>query len=132
MSIQGSIRENATAAAGKYEPVSVEARYENPRCDIASDPSLNWLKRLSPVLLVNKWAFGSGFALTIVAMLASVSIPALTGKLIDAIGPAVVSGQIESFKLFLWILCGLSVVRFAASFGGNYQLGRVSTPLEAD
>ena len=132
MSIQGSIRENATAAAGKYEPVSVEARYENPRCDIASDPSLNWLKRLSPVLLVNKWAFGSGFALTIVAMLASVSIPALTGKLIDAIGPAVVSGQIESFKLFLWILCGLSVVRFAASFGGNYQLGRVSNQLESD
>ena len=127
-----SNKADATSASQEFEPVSVDARYENPRCDIERDPSLHWLKRLSPILLVNKWSFGLGFALTIVAMLASVSIPALTGKLIDAIGPAIVSEQVETFTLFLWILSAISVLRLTASFGGNYLLGLVSNQLESD
>lgn len=115
-----------------YEPVNVVPRFDDPRADIDRDTSRNWLKRLLPVLLVNRWAFGVGLSMTVLSMLAGVVIPALTGKMIDAVVPAVTDGVTDAFFLIMAALATAGVVRLVSSYLGRYQLNRVSNQLEVD
>lgn len=121
-----------TEGPGIYEPVDVEARYENPRAEIDDDASKNWLIRLLPVLMVNKWPFLTGILLSLVSMLFGVATPALTGKLIDSIGPAVLDGITEPFFLLIAVLASIGIIGSITSFFNTYLLRRVSAHLEAD
>lgn len=123
---------DASAPAIDYEPVDVNGRFEDPRSDIDRDTSKNWFARLLPVLLVNRWAFGLGLGMTIVSMLAGVAIPALTGKMIDAVAPAITAGEANAFFVFTGLLAVAGIVRLISSYVGRYQLARVSNQLEAD
>lgn len=115
-----------------YEPVDVKARYANPRADFGHDKEKGWLSRLLPILFVNKWPFTIAISLSMLAMLFGVAVPAVTGKLIDSIQPAVVDGVTQTFFLLLSVLAVIGSLRFAASFIGRYLLSRVSNQLEAD
>ncbi len=115
-----------------FEPVSVSARFENPRADIDRDQTRHWFKRVFPLLWANKWGFSTGISLTIVSMVLGVSIPALTGKLIDSIAPAVTDGLTDTFFGFAFALGTISILRFVAGLFSTYQLSRVSNQLEAD
>jgi ATP-binding cassette subfamily B protein len=117
---------------GRYEPVDVEARYENPRASVDPDVTKNWLMRFLPVFMVNIWPFSIGIALSIVSMMFSVATPALTGKLIDSITPAVVDGATDAFFLLIAILGLVAVLRTITSFFNSYLLQRVSNQLESD
>ena len=121
-----------TPEVDRYEPVNVTARFDDPRAEIDRDTSKNWFARLLPVLLVNKWAFGLGLGMTILAMLAGVAIPALTGKMIDAIVPAVRNGETTALLVLTGFLAAAGIIRLISSYIGRYQLARVSNVLEAD
>ena len=116
----------------QFEPVDVVARFENPRADIDRDTSRGWLTRLVPILLVNRWPFVIGITLTVVSMVSGVAVPAVTGKLIDAIGPAITDGTVAALYWLMLILGALGLVSFVASFFGRYLMSTVSNQLEAD
>jgi len=112
--------------------VDVEPRYENPRAGIDPDASKNWLRRFLPVFLVNKWPFLIGISLSIFSMLFGVATPALTGKLIDSITPAVVDGATDTFFLLIGLLAVIGLLRAITGFYNSYLLQKVSNQLESD
>ena len=114
------------------EPVNVEQRFENPKADIDRDQTKNWFRRVLPILLANKGAFGLGITLMITTMMLGVSVPALIGKLVDSIGPALSTGDLSNFIFLVTIILIISLIRFIGAAIGSYQLGRVSNQLEAD
>ncbi len=126
------ISSSANAETVDYEPVDVEPRYENPRAGIDPDASKNWLRRFLPVFLVNKWPFLIGISLSIFSMLFGVATPALTGKLIDSITPAVVDGATDTFFLLIGLLAVIGLLRAITGFYNSYLLQKVSNQLESD
>ena len=114
------------------EPVNVKPRFEDPKAKIDQDKSKNWFRRVLPILLANKWSFGMGITLMITTMMLGVSVPALIGKLVDSIEPALLTGDTNNFIFLVTIIFIISFVRFFGAAVGSYQLGRVSNQLEAD
>ena len=114
------------------EPVNVKPRFENPKAEIDSDKSKNWFRRVLPILLANKWSFSMGITLMITTMMLGVSVPALIGKLVDSIEPALLTADTNEFIFLVTIIFIISFVRFVGGTIGSYQLGRVSNQLEAD
>ena len=123
---------NVSESSFSFEPVNVEPRFENPRANVDPDQSKQWIKRLVPVLLVNKWPFSIGISLMILTMLFGITFPALIGKIIDSLEPAILKGETSQLFLLVSLIAVLSAFRFVFSFLGNYQLSRVSNQLEAD
>jgi len=114
------------------EPVNVEQRFANPKADIDRDQTKNWFRRVLPILLANRRSFGLGITLMITTMMLGVSVPALIGKLVDAIGPTLSTGDLSNFIFLVTIILIISLIRFIGGAIGSYQLGRVSNQLEAD
>ena len=114
------------------EPVNVEQRFANPKADIDRDQNKNWFRRVLPILLANRRAFGLGITLMLTTMMLGVSVPALIGKLVDAIGPTLSTGDLSNFIFLVSIILIISLIRFIGGAIGSYQLGRVSNQLEAD
>ena len=114
------------------EPVNVKPRFEDPKAKIDQDKSKNWFRRVLPILLANKWSFSMGITLMITTMMLGVSVPALIGKLVDSIEPALLTGDTSNFIFLVTIIFIISFVRFFGAAVGSYQLGRVSNQLEAD
>ena len=114
------------------EPVNVEQRFANPKADIDRDQTKNWFRRVLPILLANKRSFGLGIILMITTMMLGVSVPALIGKLVDAIEPTLSTGDLSNFIFLVTIILIISLIRFIGGAIGSYQLGRVSNQLEAD
>ena len=114
------------------EPVNVEQRFANPKADIDRDQTKNWFRRVLPILLANRRAFGLGITLMVTTMMLGVSVPALIGKLVDSIEPTLSTGEISDFIFLVTIILIISLVRFIGGAIGSYQLGRVSNQLEAD
>ena len=114
------------------EPVNVKPRFEDPKAEIDKDKSKNWFRRVLPILLANKWSFIMGITLMIATMMLGVSVPALIGRLVDSIEPALLTGDINNFIFLVTIIFVISFVRFIGAAVGSYQLGRVSNQLEAD
>ena len=114
------------------EPVNVEQRFANPKADIDRDQNKNWFRRVLPILLANRRAFGLGITLMLTTMMLGVSVPALIGKLVDAIGPTLSTGDLSNFIFLVTIILIISLIRFIGGAIGSYQLGRVSNQLEAD
>ena len=114
------------------EPVNVKPRFEDPKAKIDQDKSKNWFRRVLPILLANKWSFSMGITLMITTMMLGVSVPALIGKLVDSIEPALLTGDTNNFIFLVTIIFIISFVRFFGAAVGSYQLGRVSNQLEAD
>lgn len=114
------------------EPVNVEQRFANPKADIDRDQTKNWFRRVLPILLANKRSFGLGITLMITTMMLGVSVPALIGKLVDAIGPTLSTGDLSNFIFLVTIILIISLIRFIGGAIGSYQLSRVSNQLEAD
>ena len=123
---------NAAESSFSFEPVNVEPRFENPRANVDPDQSKHWIKRLVPVLMVNKWPFSIGISLMVLTTLFGITVPALIGKTIDALEPAILKGESFDFFLFVSLIAVLSAFRCVFSLLGNYQLSRVSNQLEAD
>ena len=123
---------NVSESSFSFEPVNVEPRFENPRANVDPDQSKHWIKRLVPVLMVNKWPFSIGISLMVLTTLFGITVPALIGKTIDALEPAILKGESFNFFLFVSLIAVLSAFRFVFSLLGNYQLSRVSNQLEAD
>ena len=90
-------QKQAGAPSLDFEPINVEARFENPRATIDTDRAKNWFKRVFPILWVNKWAFSIGIAMTILAMLVGVALPAMTGQIIDELPNAITGNQPDHF-----------------------------------
>jgi ATP-binding cassette subfamily B protein len=114
------------------EPVNVKPRFEDPKAKIDQDKSKNWFRRVLPILLANKWSFSMGITLMITTMMLGVSVPALIGKLVDSIEPALLTGETNNFIFLITIIFIISFVRFFGAAIGSFQLGRVSNQLEAD
>ena len=114
------------------EPVNVKPRFADPKAKIDQDKSKNWFRRVLPILLANKWSFSMGITLMITTMMLGVSVPALIGKLVDSIEPALLTGDTNNFIFLVTIIFIISFVRFFGAAVGSYQLGRVSNQLEAD
>ena len=114
------------------EPVNVEQRFANPKADIDRDQTKNWFRRVLPILLANRRAFGLGITLMLTTMMLGVSVPALIGKLVDSIEPTLSTGEISDFIFLVTIILIISLIRFIGGAIGSYQLGRVSNQLEAD
>ena len=114
------------------EPVNVKPRFEDPKAKIDQDKSKNWFRRVLPILLANKWSFSMGITLMITTMMLGVSVPALIGKLVDSIEPALLTGDTNNFIFLVTVILIISFVRFVGAAVGSYQLGRVSNQLEAD
>jgi len=114
------------------EPVNVKPRFEDPKAEIDRDKSKNWFRRVLPILLANKWSFSMGITLMITTMMLGVSVPALIGKLVDSIEPALLTGETNNFIFLVTVIFIISFVRFFGAAVGSYQLGRVSNQLEAD
>ena len=114
------------------EPVNVKPRFADPKAKIDQDKSKNWFRRVLPILLANKWSFSMGITLMITTMMLGVSVPALIGKLVDSIEPALLTGDTNNFIFLVTIIFIISFVRFFGVAVGSYQLGRVSNQLEAD
>ena len=114
------------------EPVNVKPRFEDPKAKIDQDKSKNWFRRVLPILLANKWSFSMGITLMITTMMLGVSVPALIGKLVDSIEPALLTGDTNNFIFLVTVIFIISLVRFIGAAVGSYQLGRVSNQLEAD
>ena len=114
------------------EPVNVEQRFANPKADIDRDQTKNWFRRVLPILLANRRAFGLGITLMLTTMMLGVSVPALIGKLVDSIEPTLSTGEISDFIFLVTIILIISLVRSIGGAIGSYQLGRVSNQLEAD
>ena len=114
------------------EPVNVKPRFENPKADIDRDKSMNWFRRVLPILMANRWSFIMGITLMISTMMLGVSVPALIGKLVDSIEPTLTTGEISNFLFLVTVILIISFVRFIGGAIGSYQLGRVSNQLEAD
>ena len=114
------------------EPVNVKPRFADPKAKIDQDKSKNWFRRVLPILLANKWSFTMGITLMITTMMLGVSVPALIGKLVDSIEPALLTGDTNNFIFLVTIIFIISFVRFFGAAVGSYQLGRVSNQLEAD
>ena len=114
------------------EPVNVKPRFADPKAKIDQDKSKNWFRRVLPILLANKWSFSMGITLMITTMMLGVSVPALIGKLVDSIEPALLTGDTSNFIFLVTIIFIISFVRFFGAAVGSYQLGRVSNQLEAD
>ncbi len=114
------------------EPVNVKPRFEDPKAKIDQDKSKNWFRRVLPILLANKWSFSMGITLMITTMMLGVSVPALIGKLVDSIEPALLTGDTNNFIFLVTVIFIISFVRFIGAAVGSYQLGRVSNQLEAD
>ena len=70
--------------------------------------------------------------MTVLTMLVSVALPALTGQIIDALPNAIIENQPDHFLLLVIIMISLTVLRFIFGFLGTYQMSRVSNQLEAD
>ena len=114
------------------EPVNVKPRFADPKAKIDQDKSKNWFRRVLPILLANKWSFSMGITLMITTMMLGVSVPALIGKLVDSIEPALLTGDTNNFIFLVTVIFIISFVRFFGAAVGSYQLGRVSNQLEAD
>ena len=114
------------------EPVNVKPRFADPKAKIDQDKSKNWFRRVLPILLANKWSFCMGITLMITTMMLGVSVPALIGKLVDSIEPALLTGETNNFIFLVTVIFIISFVRFFGAAVGSYQLGRVSNQLEAD
>ena len=114
------------------EPVNVKPRFADPKAKIDQDKSKNWFLRVLPILLANKWSFSMGITLMITTMMLGVSVPALIGKLVDSIEPALLTGETNNFIFLVTVIFIISFVRFFGAAVGSYQLGRVSNQLEAD
>ena len=114
------------------EPVNVKPRFADPKAKIDQDKSKNWFRRVLPILLANKWSFSMGITLMITTMMLGVSVPALIGKLVDSIEPALLTGETNNFIFLVTVIFIISFVRFFGAAVGSYQLGRVSNQLEAD
>ena len=114
------------------EPVNVKPRFENPKAEIDPDKSKNWFRRVFPILLANKRSFSMGITLMIATMMLGVSVPALIGKLVDSIEPALLTAETSYFLFLVTIIFIISFVRFVGGTIGSYQLGKVSNQLEAD
>ena len=70
--------------------------------------------------------------MTVLTMLVSVALPALTGQIIDALPNAIIENQPDHFLLLVIIMISLTALRFIFGFLGTYQMSRVSNQLEAD
>ena len=127
-----SAYDQETARPFDFEPINVEARFDNPRAEIDADRKKNWFQRVFPILWVNKWAFSVGIAMTVLTMLVSIALPALTGKVIDELPKAITEQQPDHFLSLVIVMITLSALRFVFSFLGTYQMSRVSNQLEAD
>ena len=60
-------------------------RFERPRASVDPDRSLGWLRRLRPVVLVQKWHFIGSIVAGLVSMAATVSVPIMLGGGIGAV-----------------------------------------------
>ena len=70
--------------------------------------------------------------MTVLTMLVSIALPALTGKVIDELPKAITEQQPDHFLSLVIVMITLSALRFVFSFLGTYQMSRVSNQLEAD
>jgi len=115
-----------------FEPIAVEPQYENPRATVDPDQSKHWVARVMPIVLASKWLFASAIGFSIITMLMNVSVPALIGKTIDAIAPALTEGQSDDLFFFLGVVFAVGVARLTSGYFSRYHLQRVSNQIEAD
>jgi ATP-binding cassette subfamily B protein len=110
-----------------FEPTPPEARYAAPLGRVRPDPSLGWIRRLQPVVWSHKRSFVIAMAMSAVALVANVAIPAVVGSGIDAIrrdGDAVTGWVIA--------LLVLSVVRAVFTYGYRSRLYKFAYAIEYD
>ncbi|RMH81718.1 MAG: ABC transporter ATP-binding protein [Actinomyces sp.] len=97
-----------------------------PIPEIAPDRGRGWLRRIAPVVVRQRRGFAVGIAAGLVATAASVGVPVVVGRGVDAI--------VADRPVAPWVLAlaGLALVRFAFGFTYRYSLFRAAHHLEAD
>ena len=101
-------------------------RFERPRASVDPDRSLGWLRRLRPVVLVQRWHFIGSIVAGLVSMAATVSVPIMLGGGIDAVADG------DTPTPFVAGLFGLAIIRFVFGFTYRFGLFRSALRIEKD
>ena len=111
-----------------FEPVAVERRYSPPVATIDPDPSKGWLRRIKPVVLAHRVAFGLSIGLALISMLLQVAIPAVIRAAIDQ----ALTERNGLLTTYVVLLLGLGLTRALVTFGYRYGLYRNSLQIDTD
>ena len=87
-------------------PGAATGQYPRPQASVDPDRTLGWLRRILPVVAVQRWQFIGSVAAGLIGMVATVSVPIMLGRGIDALA----AGDTPTpFVIALFILALVSV-----------------------
>ncbi|MEM9519440.1 MAG: ABC transporter ATP-binding protein [Actinomycetota bacterium] len=101
-------------------------RYQRPRAGVDRDRSRWWLRRLQPVIAQQRWQFIGATVIGFLGMGATVAVPLILGRGVDAIEAE------ESIAPYVVALGVLAVARFLLGFIYRFGLFRAALRIEAD
>ena len=107
-------------------PGAATGRYPRPQASVDPDRTLGWLRRILPVVAVQRWQFIGSVAAGLIGMVATVSVPIMLGRGIDALAAG---GTPTPFVIALFIL---ALVRFVFGFVYRFGLFRSALRIEND
>ena len=105
-------------------PGAPPGRYPRPQAPVDPDRSLGWLRRIQPVVAVQKWQFVGSIVAGLIGMLATVAVPIMLGRGIDAVADG------DTPTPFVIALFFLAVMRFV--FGYLYRFGLFRSALRIE
>lgn len=114
-----------TRAGPRVSP-STESRFPPPRRGIDPDPRKGWIRRLAPVVWSQKAVFLLGLGSGLLATTATVLVPLVVGRGLDAVDVG------DTVTPFVVALFALAVCRFVFGFVYRYNLFRAAHRIEAD
>jgi ATP-binding cassette, subfamily B, bacterial len=119
------------AGHGDFEPLTAKLLYKPPKRTINPDPSLGWIRRVSPIVRAHWFSFALALSMALAAIVTRVMIPRFVGNAINdaLVRPAGTRTQLSHYALILGILtaCG-----FVAGFISRYFLFRTAYAIEYD
>ncbi|MEM9466510.1 MAG: ABC transporter ATP-binding protein [Actinomycetota bacterium] len=105
---------------------SSTGRYQPPSAGVDPDRSLWWLRRLRPVVATQRWQFLGATLVGLLGIGATVAVPIVLGRGIDAIDAG------DSVTPYVVALGCLAVARFVFGFVYRFGLFRAALTIEAD
>ena len=107
-------------------PGTAGERYPRPPASVDPDRSLGWLRRIFPVVAVQKWQFVGSIIAGLIGMVATVAVPLMLGRGIDAVADG------DTATPYVIVLFALAVMRFVFGFIYRFGLFRSALRIEND
>ena len=71
------------AGHGDFEPLTAKLLYKPPKRTINPDPSLGWIRRVSPIVRAHWFSFALALSMALAAIITRVMIPRFVGNAIN-------------------------------------------------